>query len=456
MLTRQDNEIMCRVGPGTPMGDLIRQFWIPALISSELPSPDCPPLRLRLLGENLIAFRVTSGRVGIIQNACPHRGASLFFGRNEEEGLRCVYHGWKFDCAGNCVDMPSEPAESNFRNKVHATAYPTRERGEVVWVYMGPRAADELPPLPDIETNMAPPGVNSASKVLRQCNFVQALEGDIDTSHISFLHRTLGAQEFAATPDEFNKYVSNQSAPWYAVAETDYGTIYGAYRPAEEDSYYWRIGQFVLPFYTMPGTGRLGYGGRRGFRAWVPVDDENTMFFSISGPRGTGPLGRVPVDRQGVAPGVPDAGIGGSFAPFGRFLPDSSDWNGRWRLSANASNDYLIDREAQKTVSFTGINGIHLQDQAITESMGPIYERSHEHLGTSDSMIIRTRRRLINAAKAFRERGELPALVDRPELYRVRSGGVVLPRDAHWLDATAELRSSEREVAEALTLAQSA
>ena len=438
MLSKEDNDIMCRVGPGTLMGDFIRQFWIPALMSSELAAPDCPPQRLRLLGENLIAFRVSSGKTGIVANACPHRGASMFFGRNEEEGLRCVYHGWKFDVAGACVDMPSEPAESNFKTKVTLNAYPTRERGDVIWVYMGPRNRDNLPPLPDIETNMAPAGVNSVTKILRQCNFVQALEGDIDTSHISFLHRTLTSEEFAATPDEFNKYVKDQSAPWYQVAETDYGTIYGAYRPAEDDSFYWRIGQFVLPFYTMPGTGRLGYGGRRGFRAWVPVDDENTMFFSISGPRGANNFGSRTPSPQGN--------------PFGRFLPDASDWTGKFRMAANRDNDYLIDRDAQKTVSFTGIDGIHLQDQAITESMGPIYTRHHEHLGTSDSMIIRTRSRLIKAAKALRERGELPPLVDRADLYRVRSGGVVLPRSADWLEATRELRTVDRELAEAAAL----
>jgi nitrite reductase/ring-hydroxylating ferredoxin subunit len=443
MLSKEDNDVMCRVGPGTPMGDLIRQFWIPALLPSELPSPDCPPVRLRLLGENLIAFRVTSGAVGIVTNACPHRGASLFFGRNEEEGLRCVYHGWKFDVTGACVDMPSEPAESNFKAKVRTIAYPARERGEVIWVYMGPRTGDQIPGLPEIETNMSPVGVNSASKVLRECNFVQALEGDIDTSHISFLHRSLTADEFAATPDEFNKYVKTASAPWYQVAETDYGTIYGAYRPAEEDSYYWRIGQFVLPFYTMPGTGRLGYGGRRGFRAWVPVDDANTMFFSISGPRNANPFGNR----------TPPAGMQVNGSPFGRYLPDTTDWaKGKFRLIANAGNDFMLDRDAQKRESFTGIPGIHLQDQAITESMGPIYTRDREHLGTSDQMVIRTRRRLINAARALRERGELPALVDHPELYRVRSGGVVLARTADWLEATEDLRRVGREIEEALAL----
>src|SRR6266545_1946554 len=187
MLSQQDNDLLCRVGPGTVMGNLMREYWIPAVRSDELPSPDCPPLRLRLLGEDLIAFRTTSGAVGIIQNACPHRGASMFFGRNEEEGLRCVYHGWKFDVAGNCVDMPSEPAESNFRNKVRATAYPTRERGGLVWVYMGPREVP--PPLPELEANMLPEGEYTLGSYSSECNWLQSLEGDYDTIHLGFLHQ---------------------------------------------------------------------------------------------------------------------------------------------------------------------------------------------------------------------------------------------------------------------------
>src|SRR5581483_7046564 len=180
MLSIKDNDTLCRVSKGTPMGDLMREYWIPALRSDELPSPDCPPLRLRLLGENLIAFRATSGAVGAIQNAWPHRGASMFFGRNEEEGLRCVYHGWKFDVAGNCVDMPSEPAESNFKSKVRTKAYPCIERNGIVWVYMGPRTVP--PPLPELPPNLVQDH-KTTIKEMRICNFMQALEGDIDTVH---------------------------------------------------------------------------------------------------------------------------------------------------------------------------------------------------------------------------------------------------------------------------------
>src|SRR5579872_3856385 len=183
MLSKEDNDILCRVGPGTPMGQLMRHYWVPGALASELPAPDSDPLRLRLLGENLIAFRDTNGRVGVVQNHCPHRGASLFFGRNEENGLRCVYHGWKFDVTGQCVDMPNEPAESNFKNKVKATAYPCRERGGIIWAYMGPRSAP--PELPDFEANTIEGCQVFAA--MRDSNWLQALEGDIDTCHTAIL-----------------------------------------------------------------------------------------------------------------------------------------------------------------------------------------------------------------------------------------------------------------------------
>src|SRR5688572_29963863 len=184
MLTPADAELLTRVGPGTVMGDFFRQYWVPVAMSSELPESDCPPLRVRLLGEDLVAFRTTSGQAGLVAANCPHRGASLFFGRNEEEGLRCVYHGWKFDVAGNCVDMPNEPAESNFKQKVKPTAYPVRERGGILWMYLGSLTGDELPPLPDLEGNMQPDDQTGISIFQRECNWMQALEGDIDTAHV--------------------------------------------------------------------------------------------------------------------------------------------------------------------------------------------------------------------------------------------------------------------------------
>ena len=436
MLSREDNELLCRVGPGTPVGAMLRQYWVPALMSSELPERDGAPVRVRLMGENLIAFRVTSGKIGLIQNHCPHRGASLFFGRNEEEGLRCVYHGWKYSCEGHCVDMPSEPEESNFKSKIHATAYPCVERNDIIWTYMGPRQTP--PPLPDIEPNMLPRGEYAVQKVLRECNWFQGLEGDIDTSHLGFLH--LGAiKPEQTTPGTFDYYNVADRAPKYEVVDTEFGTSYGAYRPAEADTYYWRIAHFLFPFFTMIPTGILGMQVL--VRAWVPVDDEHIMFWSLTAPRsrlGSGAAGGASgLNAGGRAVAAAGARPGGF-----EFLPDTPDWLGKFRLAQNKDNDYLIDRKAQRTESFTGIAGIHQQDQAVTESMGPIYDRTQEHLGTSDAMVIRTRRRVINAARALRDNAVTPPGVDNPAVYRHRSGGVILPRDADWLEATKGLREA--------------
>ncbi len=252
MLSKEDNDLVTRVGPGTPMGNLMRHYWVPAMLSSELPAPDCDPVRVMLLGEKLIAFRDSHGQVGLLHNHCPHRGASLFFGRNEESGLRCVYHGWKFAPDGTCVDMPNEPAESDFRTKVKAAAYPARERGGIVWAYLGPR--DDPPALPDLEPNMLADDQVMLTAIQRECNWLQGLEGDVDTSHLGFLH--LGAIDPEnTTPGTFAHYTVKDRAPRYSVVDTDYGAMYGAYRPADAGRLYWRIAQFLFPFYAMIPTG---------------------------------------------------------------------------------------------------------------------------------------------------------------------------------------------------------
>jgi phenylpropionate dioxygenase-like ring-hydroxylating dioxygenase large terminal subunit len=417
MLSREDNELLCRIGPGTAMGNLMRQYWVPAALSSELPEPDGPLLRVRLLGEDLIGFRTTSGAVGLIQNSCPHRGASLFYGRNENEGLRCVYHGWKYDVTGQCVDMPSEPLESTYQSKVRATAYPCVERGGVIWAYLGPRGTP--PPLPDLEPNML--AGCTLQIYQRECNWVQALEGDIDTCHTVFLHLGHVAAD-DTDPGTWARYALSDRAPRYEVADTDFGVMYGAYRPAEADSHYWRMANFLFPFYAMVPTGVMGLEVR--VRAWIPMDDEHTLALTIS--HGAQPQSRT-AGRQALSP--PETS------------PNTTDWYGRFRCAANAGNDYQIDRKAQqKNVSYTGIDAIFLQDQAVTESMGAIYDRTQERLGSSDQMVIRTRKRLIDAARALRDHGTVPPGVDDPGVYQVRSGGAILPRGANWLEATRELR----------------
>ncbi|HTD77086.1 MAG TPA: Rieske 2Fe-2S domain-containing protein [Chloroflexota bacterium] len=422
MLKQEDNELITRVGPSTPMGNFMREYWVPALLSSELPGPDCNPVRVLLLGEKLIAFRDSQGQVGLLDNNCPHRGASLFFARNEECGLRCVYHGWKFGVDGQCLDMPNEPPESNFKDKVRANAYPCRERGGVVWTYMGPRR--EPPPLPDLEPNMLPDSEQGAQAIMRECNWLQGLEGDIDTSHLAFLH--LGAVEPEKTrAGTFAHYTVKDRAPRYRVVDTPAGAMYGAYRPADAGREYWRVAQFLFPFYVMIPTGVMGL--QRWVRAWVPMDDEHMLFISMYA--GDALAGNV-------APTTP----GQRAIPL---QPNTTDWLGRFRLIQNVSNDYLIDREKQRhSEDYTGISGIHQQDQAITESMGPIYDRGQEHLGTSDVMVIRVRRRLTDAARALRDRGVTPPGVDDPEVYRVRSGGFFLEQGADWIQATQELRKA--------------
>jgi phenylpropionate dioxygenase-like ring-hydroxylating dioxygenase large terminal subunit len=433
MLTREENEFLCRTDKGTPMGEFCRRFWTPVLLSEEIPEPDCPPVQSKIYGEELVVFRTTSGKVGVLKEFCPHRRASLFYGRNEEEGLRCAYHGWKFDINGDCVDMPSEPAESNFKDKVKIKAYPCRERNGVIWTYMGPRT--ELPPLPDLEANMVPEGEWAIANVMRSCNFVQALEGDIDTSHLGFLH--LGAVDPAGTvPGSFDYYTVNIRNPRYKIMDTDYGTSYAAYRDASDGNFYWRFAHFLLPFYTMIPTGVLGVQILA--RAWVPIDDDHTMFWNMM----------VPSTRQGNS-----AGQGGSAPPrrgvnidgktgAASYIPNGTGWYDRWNLTQNADNDYMIDRVAQRTgQNFTGIDGIYLQDQVVTEAMGAIVDRTKEHLGTSDTMVIKTRRRLMSAARNLQE-GIVPEPVDHPEMYALRSGGVVLSKETDWLEGTSELRKA--------------
>src|SRR5438045_1526689 len=244
MLRKEDNGLITRTGPGTPMGNVFREYWLPPMLSREVPAPDCDPRRVMLLGEKLIAFRDSNGKVGVLQNHCPHRGASLFFGRNEEDGLRCVYHGWKFDVSGACIDMPNEPAESDFKNKVRANAYRTHERNGIVWAYMGDR---EVPPaLPELEANMLPADQVTISVLHRRNNWMQGWEGEMDTIHAAFLHGGATMPE-DTQPGSLQFYEVSNRAGKFSVRDTEYGTAYSMVRPAEEDTYYHRIGHMLFP-----------------------------------------------------------------------------------------------------------------------------------------------------------------------------------------------------------------
>ncbi|GAC1315613.1 MAG: Rieske 2Fe-2S domain-containing protein [Chloroflexota bacterium] len=430
MLSNQDNELVCRVGPGTPMGRLMREYWIPLLQTDDIEA-DGPPQRVRLLGEDLLAFRDSTGAVGLLQHNCPHRGASLFFGRNEESGLRCVYHGWKFDTTGQCIDMPNEPAESDFKTRVRAVAYPCREQNGVIWTYMGPRQTP--PPLPDLGWALVPSVQRQSLRYARACNWLQALEGDIDSSHVNYLHRRLadnslsGGTTLSRRTEEDRKhfeYFRDSGTPTLQVMDTDIGVTYGARRPGGADADFWRVAQFLMPFYTsIPGTRELGSA-----KVWVPLDDTHTLIWE---PSWSLVGAEIPeAHRRGLTGRVPATG----------FLAETTEGLGRWNFADSASNDYGIDRQRQKSVNYTGMDDSNpLQDGAIQESMGTIFDRSSEHLGSADAMIIRVRRRLLDAVRSFADSGTLPPGVDQPTLYRRRGVQLTLAPDTNWLEATDDL-----------------
>jgi len=397
MLSTADNELLTRTNTGTPMGELFRRFWLPALLPAELLEPDCPPIRFRLLGEDLVAFRDSSGAVGFFVQACPHRGASLFFGRNEESGLRCVYHGWKFDTTGACVDMPSEPAESNFKTKVRVRAYPAAEFGGLVWIYMGP--AEKQPPLPQYQWTLQPGAENSrVSKHLQESNYTQGLEGNIDSAHVTFLHRVFGAETFL-------RGIPYSAPETTESRETEFGFVYGARRRTPEDDFYWRVTAYVFPTFTSIASTSTNGGGI----FVLPCDDEHSWWFSVQPPT---PEGQV--ERTGRALDARS----GPFAYISQF--DQSTLGlapGTFRHIRNKDNDYGIDRDLQRTLNFTGLPGNRIQDAAVTESMGPIYDRSKEHLGTTDVAVIHMRRELITLARQLQQ-GIEPAILSEPGRFR--------------------------------------
>jgi phenylpropionate dioxygenase-like ring-hydroxylating dioxygenase large terminal subunit len=383
---------------------------------------DGPPLRLLLLGEQLIAFRDSTGRVGIMDHRCPHRCASLFFGRNEQGGLRCVYHGWKYDVDGNCIDMPNVPPQYDYKHKVKAKAYKAVERNGLIWVYMGPRA--QPPALPALEPVLLPQDQVYTIFCQRECNWLQALEGDLDTSHFGFLHvGSINADDIP--PGNMGRYAVANRTPELAVTKTEWGTVYGARRTVDGKTY-WRFAPFAFPFWTMPPEG--DFAQHVIARVWVPMDDHHTMFVHLSW-KDNAPRPRVLKNGEmitGLSLGID-------------YLPNTTDWYGRWRLAKNAANDYGIDREVQQTKSFTGIEGVHLQDQAITESMGSIVEHDWEHLGHSDLMVIQTRRRLLQAALELQREGRMPPGVDDPEIYlQAHAGDFLLDEDRDFMEAYAK------------------
>ena len=422
MTTPAQNELLTRTGPGTPMGDLLRRYWIPALHSQELPAADCPPVRLKLLSERLIAFRDTQGRIGVMDEFCAHRGVSLWFGRNEEGGLRCAYHGWKYDVSGQCIELPSEPEASGFCKKIKLRSYPCAELGDVIWIYMGPPAL--RPPLPAFEWTQVSSSHRFVSKRTQECNYLQAMEGGIDSAHVSFLHRhdlrndSLHASKGAE--------LTRETDARFEVVETEGGMVIGVRRPAGKRQLYWRITQWVMPFHTMiPPYGENALNGH----AWVPIDDENCITWCFTH-HPTRPLSEHELSVMRNGGGIHVKLIAGSFRPV-----------------VNKDNDYMIDRAAQRAdKTYSGVAGIAMQDAAIQESMGPIQDRSKENLVSTDNGVIMARIRLRKAALAAAQ-GRTPDGID-PATHAVRSASIVLPETANFYDAAGEALRAKAGVAQ--------
>jgi phthalate 4,5-dioxygenase len=399
-MDKATSELLIRTGPGTPMGNLMRRYWVPVMSSSEIAEADGPQVRVQIMGEKLLAFRDTEGRAGLISEFCSHRGVSLFLGRNEEGGIRCSYHGLKFDITGKCLEVPSAP---HMCSKMAIAGYPCIERGGLVWAYMGP--PDKQPEPPEVEWALVPEANRFITKRLQQCNYLQAMEGGIDTAHVSFVHRYEVDIDPMHRGTKAIDYIKADGNVTFEIEQHDGGlTMYGK-RKGEADSNYWRITQWLFPWYTfIPPFGEHALGAH----VWVPIDDENCWAWSMNF-HPNKPLSEEEVDAMKSGKGIHVKYESGSFRP-----------------AANKDNDYLIDRVAQKERrSYSGVFGFSEQDASLQESMGPIQNHEAERILPTDKGISMARRMLIEGVKSIENGAEPPAL--KAASHRVRAAGVLLP-----------------------------
>lgn len=396
------SETLVRTGPGTAMGDLMRRYWVPILLASEIAEADCAPVRVQILGEKLLAFRDSDGNAALIDEFCSHRGVSLYFGRNEENGIRCSYHGLKFDRNGNCVEVPSAPQACKHMG---ITAYPCIERAGVVWAYMGPK--DKQPAPPDLEWCNLPADQVFVSKRLQESNYLQAMEGGIDTSHVSYVHRYEVDEDPMHQGTKALEYIKADGNVIFEIEKQPFGlTLFGR-RNGEPNSFYWRITQWLFPWYTLiPPFGDHSLAGH----VWVPIDDHKCWSWSINF-RPDRPLSDEEMNDLNAGKGIHCEYEPGTFRP-----------------KANKDNDYLIDRQAQKDKrAYSGVFGFAMQDASLQESMGTIQDHSKEKLLPTDRAIVMARRMLYEAATALTEESQPPAI--DADQQRVRAAGALLPRD---------------------------
>jgi phenylpropionate dioxygenase-like ring-hydroxylating dioxygenase large terminal subunit len=406
-LTREEqNRLLTQTGPGTPMGDLFRRYWIPALLAEELTEPGGPPVRVCLLSEKLIAFRDSSGRLGLMDEFCAHRNVSLWFGRNEDDGLRCPYHGWKYDVTGQCTEIPSEQRGSTYCTRIKLRSYKLVERGGVLWTYMGPTELE--PELPQFEFATVGDAHRYVSKRYQECNYLQALEGGIDPNHVAFLHSGEIKHEAMIATEHAAKHWRQDLEVKLEAEASDGGMIiaYGR-QSGGDDKNYWRVQQWVMPNFTLipPFEDHPVHG-----HFWVPIDDGKCWAWTFDY-HPTRELTRSELDAARAGRGLHAKVIPGTYMPV-----------------ANKANNYLIDRDKQRAgIHYNGVEGIAMQDTSLQESMGPIQDRTKEHLVSSDKIIVMARRMLLAAATSLHPTTTPPGT--SPASQRVRSAATVLAVD---------------------------
>lgn len=406
MTTKAENDILVRTGPGTPLGDVFRRYWIPFLQSEELAEPDGPQVRVTLLSEKLIAFKDSDGHIGLIDEFCAHRRVSLWFGRNEESGIRCPYHGWKYDYLGNCLEIPSLPGDDKMCDRIKLKSYPCIEQGGVIWTYMGP--PELCPAAPNFEWTVVPAENRYVNRRWQENNYLQAMEGGIDGSHVSWLHRSALDNEPMRVGSKGAEY-QRDAAPNIQIKDSPAGMMIGARRAAEAGQSYWRITPWIMPWYTIvPPYGDHALHGH----AWVPIDDENCYAWTFTH-HPVRALTDDELDAMKSGEGI-----------YAKLIP------GTHRTEANKENGYLMDRDGQKAGrTFSGVAGIAMQDASLQESVGPIAPRWEEHLCATDTAIVMARRKLLRVAKLLSETGEPPPGLS-PKDQRIRSASYVWPETA--------------------------